>query len=244
MTGAHRWKTRTRLGSAAGIASTDVANDSASPASHPSVAVYTPARLALYDLVILGFSCRFVWRCPKRRFLELYDRHVGARHLDVGVGSGYFLDHCRFPVERPAITLLDLSGPCLAKAAQRLDRYSPRVVRANVLDPLELGEAHFDSIALNGVLHCLPGTMEEKATVLRNLRPFVAEGCVLFGSTILGQGVEHTRLARKALGVYNRERIFTNLEDDLASLARALAGTFSRYETETAGSFALFAAWS
>ena len=28
--------------------------------SHPSVTVYTPARLALYDLVILGFSCRFV----------------------------------------------------------------------------------------------------------------------------------------------------------------------------------------
>jgi hypothetical protein len=118
------------------------------------------------------------------------------------------------------------------------------VVRANVLDPLDLGDVQFDSIALNGVLHCLPGTMEEKATVFRNLRPFVAEGGVLFGSTILGQGVDHSRLARKALGVYNRERIFTNLEDDRASLERALAGSFSRYETETEGSFALFAARS
>jgi SAM-dependent methyltransferase len=226
------------------IAFTEVTNDSASPATHPSVAVYTPARLALYDPIILGFSCRFVWRCPKHRFLDLYDRHVGARHLDVGVGTGYFLDHCRFPVERPAITLLDLSGPCLAKAAQRLDRYSPRVVRANVLDQLDLGEAQFDSIALNGVLHCVPGTMEEKAAVFRNLRPFVAEGGVLFGSTILGQGVDHTRLARAALRVYNRERIFTNLEDDRASLERALAGSFSRHETETEGSFALFAARS
>jgi hypothetical protein len=25
-------------------------------------------------------------------FLELYDGHAGARHLDVGVGTGYFLD--------------------------------------------------------------------------------------------------------------------------------------------------------
>jgi SAM-dependent methyltransferase len=221
-----------------------VTNDSASPTRHPSVTVYTPARLALYDPIILGFSCRFVWRCPKHRFLDLYDRHIGVRHLDVGVGTGYFLGHCRFPVERPAITLLDLSEPCLAKAAQRLDRYSPRVVRANVLDALDLGDAQFDSIALNGVLHCLPGTMEEKATVFRNLRPLVAEGGVLFGSTILGQGVDHTRLARKALGVYNRERIFTNLEDDRGSLERALAGSFSRYETETEGSFALFAARS
>jgi SAM-dependent methyltransferase len=219
-----------------------VAHDSASPATHPSVAVYTPGRLALYDFVILGFSCRFVWRCPKRRFLELYDRHVGARHLDVGVGSGYFLDRCHFSVERPAITLLDLSEPCLAKAARRLDRYSPQLVRANVLDPLDLGEARYDSIALNGVLHCLPATMDEKANVFRNLRPFLAEGGVLFGSTILGQGVDHGRLARKAIAVYNRERIFTNREDDRAALQRALAGSFARYETETQGSFALFAA--
>jgi SAM-dependent methyltransferase len=221
-----------------------VTTDSASPATHPSVAVYTPARLALYDPIILGFSCRFLWRCPKHRFLELYNRHVGARHLDVGVGTGYFLDHCAFPVERPAITLLDPSGPCLAKAARRLDRYSPRVVRASVLEPLDLGEAQFDSVALNGVLHCLPGTMEEKAAVFRNLRPVVAEGGVLFGSTILGQGVDHTRLARRALGVYNRERIFTNLDDDRAGLGHALAGFSADYETETAGSFALFAARS
>ena len=117
------------------LACMDVANDSVSLAMHPSVAVYTPARLAFYDVVILGFSCRFVWHSPKRRFLELYERHVGARHLDVGVGSGYFLDRCRFPVERPAITLLDLSEACLAKAARRIARYSPELRRANVLEP-------------------------------------------------------------------------------------------------------------
>ena len=64
--------------------------------THPSVAVYTPARLALYDLFILGVSCSLVWRCPRRHFLDLYDRHVGSPHLDVGVGTGFFLDRCRF----------------------------------------------------------------------------------------------------------------------------------------------------
>src|SRR6266566_788988 len=102
----------------------DVANDSVSLATHPSVAVYTSARLALYDVVILGFSCRFVWRCPKRRFLELYDGHVGARHLDVGVGTGYFLDRCRFPSASPTLALLDLNQHCLATTARRLRRYS------------------------------------------------------------------------------------------------------------------------
>jgi SAM-dependent methyltransferase len=210
--------------------------------THPSVAVYTPGRLALYDVFILGLSCRMVWKCPKRHFLDLYDRNVGARHLDIGVGTGYFLDRCRFPVERPQLTLLDPSDACLTKAAKRLERYAPRVVKANVLEPLELAPDRFASVALNGVLHCLPAAPEEKAAVFRNVKAFVEEGGVVFGSTILGRGVEHGRLARKALAVYNREGIFTNLADDLDGLERALAQEFGRHEIEVRGSFALFAA--
>ena len=221
-----------------------MAADNRPAATHPSVAVYTPARLALYDAAILGLSCRLVWRCPSGRFLELYNRHVGARHLDVGVGTGYFLDRCRFPVERPAITLLDLNEACLAKAARRIARYSPEVRRANVLEPLHLGEARFDSVALNGVLHCLPATMLEKAGVFRSLRLLLDEGGVLFGSTILGRGVAHGIAARKVLRIYNRQGIFTNLSDDLDGLERALASAFPRFDVKTQGSFALFAAWA
>jgi SAM-dependent methyltransferase len=210
--------------------------------THPSVAVYTPARLALYDLFILGVSCSLVWRCPKRHFLDLYDRHVGSPHLDIGVGTGFFLDRCRFPVERPQITLLDPSAACLSKATRRLERYSPRVVKASALDPFEFGADRFASVALNGVLHCLPTTPEAKASVFRNLKPLLEDGGVVFGSTILGTGVEHGRIAQRMLTLYNRERLFTNLADDLGSLERALAHTFADQHIEVRGSFALFAA--
>jgi hypothetical protein len=210
--------------------------------THPSIAVYTPARLALYDLFILGLSCRLVWRCPKRHFLDLYNRHVGSPHLDIGVGTGYFLDRCRFPIERPEITLLDPSDACLSKAARRLARYSPRVVKASALEPLELGADRFASVALNGVLHCLPATPEAKAAVFRNLRPFLEDDGVVFGSTILGTGVEHGRIAKRILTLYNREGVFTNLDDDLGSLDRALAQDFTDREIEVRGSFALFTA--
>jgi SAM-dependent methyltransferase len=210
--------------------------------THPSVAVYTPARLALYDVLILGLSCSLVWRCPRRHFLDLYNQHVGSPHLDIGVGTGYFLDRCRFPIERPQITLLDPSDACLAKAASRLERYSPRVAKASALEPLDLGKARFASIALNGVLHCLPATPETKAAVLARLKPLLEDGGVVFGSTILGNGVEHGRLARAALARYNREGFFTNLADDLAGLERALADNFADPQIEVRGSFALFTA--
>jgi methyltransferase family protein len=210
--------------------------------THPSVAVYTPARLALYDPVILGLSCSLVWKCPKRHFLDLYDQHIGSPHLDIGVGTGYFLDRCRFPVERPQITLLDPSDACLTKAAKSLERYSPRLVQASVLEPLDLRTARFASVAMNGVLHCLPASPETKAAIFRNLRPLLQDGGVVFGSTILGSGVEHGRLARMALARYNREGFFTNLEDDLEGLERALGQPFADRHIEVRGSFALFAA--
>jgi SAM-dependent methyltransferase len=211
---------------------------------HPSVAVYTPARLALYDVFILGLSCSLVWKCPRRHFLDLYDRHVGSPHLDIGVGTGYFLDRCRFPIERPQITLLDPSDACLAKAASRLDAYSPRVVRASALEPLDLGTQRFASIALNGVLHCLPATPQAKTAVLARLKPLLEDGGVVFGSTILASGVEHGRLARTALARYNREGFFTNLADDLDGLERALAHTYRSQQIDVRGSFALFAAYA
>ena len=96
---------------------------------------------------------------------------------------------------------------------------------------------------MNGLLHCFPGTLETKATVFQHLKPFLDENeGVVFGSTILGHGVKHGRLARKALQLYNSEGIFTNLEDDLSGLEHALANEFSDHHVETRGSFALFVA--
>ena len=38
--------------------------------------VYTPLVLRAYDLLVLGFSNRLVWKCPSARILETYDRNV------------------------------------------------------------------------------------------------------------------------------------------------------------------------
>ena len=198
--------------------------------------VYTPLVLRTYDLFVLGFSNRFVWRCRSSTMLERYDRHVGARHLDVGVGTGWFLDRCKWPVETPEITLLDLNENSLSVASQRIRRHAPTTVRADVLATVELDERRFDSIGANYLLHCLPGELEWKArTVVANLRPYLVSGGVFFGSTILGRGVEHNLLGRRLMRLYNRKGIFSNLEDDRQGLERGLAAELTDVEIEIVG---------
>jgi Methyltransferase domain len=205
--------------------------------------IYTPLVLRVYDLFVLGFSNRFAWRCPSETMLRRYERFVGRRHLELGVGTGWYLDRCTWPDEQPEITLLDLNENSLSLAARRLARYAPRTVRANVLDPLPLGDARFESAAANYLLHCLPGPIESRAAVLAaNVRPHLEPGGILFGATILGQGVAHTRIGRRLMRIYNAKGVFSNSGDDEAGLERGLASGLTDIEIEVVGAVALFAA--
>src|SRR5918996_6376268 len=72
-------------------------------------AIYSKPVLSVYDLYVLGFSNTFVWRCPSHLILDFYNEHISGNHLDVGVGTGYFLDKCKFPTHHPRIALADLN---------------------------------------------------------------------------------------------------------------------------------------
>jgi ubiquinone/menaquinone biosynthesis C-methylase UbiE len=203
-------------------------------------AVYTKSTLAIYDVFVLGFSNAFVWRCPTRRILALYDRHVSDTHLEVGVGTGFYLDRCRFPTRSPRLTLLDLNQACLDAAARRVRRYQPQTVRADVLQAIPLEGDSFQSIGLTYVLHCLPGTMETKAVCFDNLARLLRPGGILFGATLLSRGVRRSAAARRLAATYNRRKIFSNDADDLPGLRRALERAFRDSATEVVGSAALF----
>src|ERR1700677_1907413 len=85
-------------------------------------AAFTKKGLALYDALVLGLVCRLIWRCPTTRVLELYRKHFSCNHLEVGVGTGYFLDRSDFPTSRPRVALLDLNPNCLDRTARRIAR--------------------------------------------------------------------------------------------------------------------------
>ncbi len=205
-------------------------------------AIYTPAMLNFYDLRVLWISNRFIWKCPTPRLLALYDRHVAANHLDVGVGSGYYLDKCRFPGPAPRIALMDLNPHSLAFAARRIARYRPETHVRNVLEPIPFDGPRFDSIGANYLLHCLPGDMTAKACVFDHLLPLMNPGAAIFGSTLLQGGVERSAPARWLMDYYNSDGVFSNTRDDLDTLRRALEMRFADVSIEVVGCAALFSA--
>ncbi len=205
-------------------------------------AIYNRATLAAYDVGVLGLSCRLLWHCPKAEMLAVYDRNIGVRHLDLGVGTAYFLDKCRFPDARPRVTLVDLNPTVLKVAARRISRYRPEVLQANVLQPLPIPPGAYDSVGLNFLLHCLPDDWPDKGKVFANAAAALRPGGRVFGSTILAHGVETTAPARALMRLYNSRGIFHNAHDDLAGLRQELAGHFAHHRLTVRGCVALFEA--
>jgi hypothetical protein len=215
-------------------------------AEEPSLtgqAVYTKAVLAIYDVWVHGISNPLIWRCPTTHLHALYDRHVTSNHMDVGIGTGYFLDRCSFPSPNPRLILVDANRNSLEVAARRLRRYRPKLYRRNVLEPLNIDEPPFDSIGLMYLLHCLPGDLAAKAVVFDNLgTSFLSGEGVIFGATVLGAGVQPSRVARKLMAVYNARRIFSNASDQLDVLRSILEQRYAEVQIDVLGCVALFSA--
>jgi len=198
----------------------------------------------MYDLMVFRLNLPLGWRCSKARLLALYDEHVSARHLDVGVATGCLLDECRFPVVAPQITLMDVYTNPLDVASRRLVRYAPIVHRADALEPWGLPAAAYDSIGMVNLLQCMSGAMPEKAVAFEHARSALAPGGVVFGATVLAHGVEHTRLSRRMLLTGNRRGAYCNLEDRLEDLDAGLAKAFGSHDIQIEGAVALFTARS
>jgi hypothetical protein len=204
-------------------------------------AIYTPSMLRFYDWLVHGVSNRFAWRCPTERLIALYRANLSLRHLEAGVGTGFFIDRAN-PAGFERLTLLDINRHCLDRSAQRLARYRPVLREANLLAPTTLDIEPVDSIGLTYVLHCLPGNMTEKLAAIDHLRPAMAEGAGMFGATILGKGIAPNAAARALLGLYNAKGVFNNYDDDAQGLTEGLRPRFPTVEIETHGCVALFRA--
>ena len=210
--------------------------------SYKGQAGYNRFMLAIYDPWVIGFMAPVVWRSPVHPGVARYRQHLGRRHLDVGPGTGYFIEKAE-PAEGTEITLLDPNPKVLARSSRRLAALHPATVEADVMKPLPL-EGRFDSAALSFVLHCLRGPQEHKAVAIRNIAAVLEPDGVLFGGTVLGTEARHSRAARGVLRAFNRHGDFDNLGDTADGLREILGRSFGMVDVEVTGSIAHFTATS
>jgi SAM-dependent methyltransferase len=201
---------------------------------------YSRPLLKLYDPLVLGFAARFVWRCPTPRLVEGYRQHIRDQHLDVGPGTGYFLEQSGLP-DGSRVTILDPNVNVLRHAARRLHHLDVTSVEADVLKPLPV-DGPFDSAALHLVIHCLPGPLPRKVAAIANVAAVLAPTGVLFGASVLGTSGPQTWWSRRVLDAFNSRGAFDNLNDAEAGLREILGASFQSVELETVGLVAIFAA--
>jgi SAM-dependent methyltransferase len=203
-------------------------------------AAFTRTVLAFYDLLVLQLTCRLVWRCPNERILATYQEHLTGNHLEVGVGTGYFLDRFQFPTDRPRIGLLDLNANSLERTARRIARYQPEIYQANVLAPIKINARRFDSVGMNYVLHCLPGGLPAKGVSFAHLKALLNPGGVLFGATLLQDGLHRSGAAVSLMRLCNAYQTLDNVGDSKDGLVLALRQHLNDVRVEVAGCVALF----
>jgi ubiquinone/menaquinone biosynthesis C-methylase UbiE len=159
---------------------------------------YTPFTLSLYKLYVIRFSLPFLWGCSAQKHLgPLLSKNFSQRHLDIGVGDGYFpiralKDACRKP-ESQQLTLVDLSEHSLADTKRRVLSHYPEVdVRCVLADagksfPDSLRNERFDSASLFLVMHHMPGPTHLKTRAITNAKKMLARRVSSRGVLCWGQ---------------------------------------------------------
>ena len=201
---------------------------------------YTPGTLRIYDLYVLSFNNRFVWRCPTYKLRALFARLATPRHCDIGVGSGYFLkrQHAKTPFEH--VHLVDASAATIERVRHILPDLAITSDCSDVSRGIAEIAAPVTSVSLNYLLHCMAGPVENKEAVLAGLGNIAVPGAVVFGSTIVNDPKYQSWLARRMLATFNRTGIFDTSDDSSENICKMLNRHLDNLRTTICGSVLIF----
>lgn len=202
---------------------------------------YGAITLPLYDWAVLKTVVQYAWCCPLSLEQDLYNRSVGAKHLDVGVASGYFMHHAKWPVEKPEITLMDLNPNSTKYAANRLGRYTVSEVVGDALQPFPTKDK-FDSVGMFHLLHCIPGDLKEKSAVLKNAGQVLAPDGVVFGANVTPVDCQPNLFAKSVLMFSHSLGALNNQRDSHADMEAVLDENFEDYNLQRVGCMSLWEA--
>ncbi|API86325.1 class I SAM-dependent methyltransferase [Francisella uliginis] len=204
--------------------------------THAGQKIYTRITLRLYNFVVLFFNNTFVWRCKTAKLLKLYSDNVSLNHLDIGVGSGYYLNKLHTKLKK--VTLMDLNLDCLRYVKNLLKNKDVSIYQVDILEDIEEKFfSKFDSISCNYLIHCLPDN-GSKEIVFKNIAKMFKSDGVAFGSTIINE--YDSKLAIKIANKFNSKGIFDNVNDSYESIEKYISNNFEKYSVKKIGSVCVY----
>ena len=203
-------------------------------------ACYSKNLLSIYDLWVVYFSNRFLWRCPKNIMIEQYKKRTSMNHLDIGVGTGYYLKKLHWQAGSK-LSLMDLNKNSLLKTSETIKPVQAyQAIQADIFKPQTNHQAEFDSISMNYLLHCLPGNLEDKSDAIKNAVEMLKPNGTLFGATIIGDERYHHLISNHVQRFYQRKGIFSNQNDNIDQLEHILNIYLENVSIKRYGAVVLF----
>ncbi|KAL9099860.1 MAG: hypothetical protein Q9163_004696 [Psora crenata] len=202
-------------------------------------AIYSNWLLAVYDWWVLGIVSSYAWRCRTSSILlPFFRQYVSSNHLDIGVGTGYYLAKSDLPAST-SITLLDLNQISLDTARARFGRPHVQTIMHDIFEPLD-PSLKFESISMFYLLHCLPGPVERKLGVFEHLKHNLTADGVIYGANILGSQVRHNAFGKIILAGGNKKKFFDNHADNATALESGLRQHFQDVQCNVVGAIFMF----
>lgn len=204
--------------------------------------------LTIYDWWVLWMVSSYAWACSVPKYtLPWFRSNVRkGRHLDIGVGTGYYLANT--DLAGVQITLADLNQDSLDFTRDRLvgegklQAADTRCILHDITQPLPKSCPKFNSISMYHLLHCIPGPVPAKTAIFAHLKHNLAPDGVVFGTTVLGKDVRHNLFGRLVMVGCNWKGIFDNWADGAEDFNDALREHFYDVETQVRGALFLWRA--
>ncbi|AJI56648.1 methyltransferase small domain protein [Francisella philomiragia] len=204
--------------------------------THDGQKVYSKLVLKLYNFVVLFFNNTFLWKCKTSQLLQLYKDNVSHNHLDIGVGSGYYLKNVKDRLSK--VALMDLNPNCLEYVKNVLKDKEVSTYQVDILkDVAEEFYAKYESISCNYLIHCLPDN-GNKEKVFENIAKMLSKDGVAFGSTIIND--YSSKLAIKVANKFNAKGVFDNKNDTYESIEKYIKNNFAEYTIKQIGSVCVY----
>ena len=204
---------------------------------------FVSKNLKHYDKIVNRINCLYVWKCSENYIINHYRNNISSYHLEIGPGTGYFLkkENLRKNFSIQQLTLLDVNENILNYSKQNLKNdYDHKIitVHQDVFSKKINKNIKFNSVGINYVLHCIPGTLENNIdTLINNLG---SSNYNLFGSTLICDPLHMNPIAEYELILLNNLGIFNNSNDTYEQFIEYLNNNKIKHNILKIGYVAIF----